>query len=88
MGLGYTYKINTEPYVCKKQQNFTVLEEKSGKENTTNLCVSSIAMLPGKLNFTSNEDTGADKCKDKVLPVKKTSHKEAERFGHVKLQNK
>lgn len=42
MGLGYTYRINTEPYVCKKQQNFTVLEEKSGKENTTNLAVSSI----------------------------------------------
>lgn len=42
MGLGYTYRINTDPYVCKKQQNFTVLEEKPDKENTTNLCVSSL----------------------------------------------
>lgn len=38
MGLGYTYRINTDPYVCKKQQNFTVLEEKLDKENKTNLC--------------------------------------------------
>lgn len=36
------------------------------------ICVSVLwRMLPGKLNFTSNEDTGADKCKDKILPVKK-----------------
>lgn len=42
MGLGYPYRVNTEPYVCKKQQNFTVLEEKSGKENMKNLCASSI----------------------------------------------
>jgi len=53
--LGYTYKLNTEPYVQEKKQNFTVREEKSGKENMTYLCFSFVmffkSIFAGKLYF-------------------------------------